>query len=370
MTHFIRDNTSLGDADLPNRMANPAANKKVVTRDWLRFVQAMYDIQEYLNSGAFDASVTITASDFNLVNNTSPDVGPELDWVGNRGRWFIGLDVANADTSRDFVLVGQRGTYSFSDGVTTSGSPTLTSASRGGFTSALVGASISGAGIPNGTTISAVGGTTSLTLSANATATASSIAVTITRNTSNDVVYVRHRGALSPTIGFGVTPPDGSARMQISGNDAEPTMGAVRVRKGPSQTANLITFHDSTPTDQLWVDNGFFLGSLAGVNVKADASAAGHVLTICNPAGTNQFSFDQPTGSGGVMRLRQTTNNVTIMDFGTDGSVRHLSPKYGFFSATPITKPVVTGSKLTGAAWASLLTALATLGLVTDSSSA
>jgi hypothetical protein len=44
-------------------------------------------------------------------------------------------------------------------------------------------------------------------------------------------------------------------------------------------------------------------------------------------------------------------------------------PDVGFFGATPIAKPTVTGSKASGAALASLLTTLATLGLIVDGTS-
>ena len=44
--------------------------------------------------------------------------------------------------------------------------------------------------------------------------------------------------------------------------------------------------------------------------------------------------------------------------------------KLGFFTATAVTKPIVTGSRAGNAALASLLTALATLGLITDSTTA
>ena len=43
-------------------------------------------------------------------------------------------------------------------------------------------------------------------------------------------------------------------------------------------------------------------------------------------------------------------------------------PKLGFYGVTPVTKPTVTGSRGGNAALASALTALANLGLITDSS--
>src|SRR5678815_1437626 len=103
-----------------------------------------------------------------VVNNTSPDVGPEINYTGYRAKWYSGIDVANSPTSRDFVMAGVR---------------------DGNFVAEQVGAGISGPGIPGGTTILAVGGLTNLTMSANATATGSGLRVTITRATSHDMAY-------------------------------------------------------------------------------------------------------------------------------------------------------------------------------------
>jgi hypothetical protein len=72
------------------------------------------------------------------------------------------------------------GGNAFTDGATTSGSATVTSATAA-FTQADVGRTISGAGIPAGATIVAVGSATSITMSANATATASGVTITIGR---------------------------------------------------------------------------------------------------------------------------------------------------------------------------------------------
>jgi hypothetical protein len=59
---------------------------------------------------------------------------------------------------------------------------------------------------------------------------------------------------------------------------------------------------------------------------------------------------------------------------GGDGSVRHLlngaNGTAGFYGATAVTKPVVSGSHGDGTAYASLLAALAALGLVTDNTTA
>ncbi|WP_369271653.1 hypothetical protein AB5J55_17905 [Streptomyces sp. R11] len=80
-------------------------------------------------------------------------------------------------------------------------------------------------------------------------------------------------------------------------------------------------------------------------------------------------------GSGSTARdtnwRRSAANEWT-----TDDSVivtlmlRHLGTTLGFYGAAATTKPVVTGSRGGNAALASLLTALANLGLVTDNTTA
>lgn len=272
---------------------------------------------------AAQLSFSGTVPDLNIVNNSSGSVGPELDWQGFSGRWFVGVDVANSPTSRDFVLTGLRQDYSFPDGATTSGSPTLTSASGGGFTSALVGASISGAGIPNGTTISAVGGTTSLTMSANATATATGVRVTIVTGSSQDLLYWAHRGARSPTCGIGVTPPDGTARLQVGASASEPAMGTVRIGVGASQTGKALTIHDSSPVDRLWVDKDFYLsGANASVSaaIAIQADATNHrPLALTDNDKASVYGFSYPGAN--ALRFSYFTGAKDIFQAGSDGSL-------------------------------------------------
>jgi hypothetical protein len=73
------------------------------------------------------------------------------------------------------LTVGGR---TLADGVTTNGSPIVTSAT-GAFTSADVGRVISGVGIPTGSFIFSLNSATSVNISQNATATGSSISITI-----------------------------------------------------------------------------------------------------------------------------------------------------------------------------------------------
>lgn len=87
---------------------------------------------------------------------------------------------------------------SFSDGATTSGSATLTS-STANFTSADLGRSVSGSGIPLSTTILAVNSATSVTLSSNATATATGVSITLGASHRIDLLPVNGSGPFSGT---------------------------------------------------------------------------------------------------------------------------------------------------------------------------
>jgi len=314
-----------------------------------------------------------------VVAATTPTVTPEQDYISTRADWLAGgIDTANAITARDFVALGLRGTYGFPDGVTVLGSQTLTSAAGGGFTAALVGAAISNAALPIGTTITAVASANSITVSAPATA-SGTFETTITRNTVTDLWYVKMRGALPSTFGFAITPPDGRYRSQFGAAPTEePAMGGVGVLVGPGQTGKAFAVYDSNPTDKIWIDKDFTMSGVGGITMKADTvtPAVGHVLTLSDAALSQQYSLDMPSGSGGVLRQRNTTNNKTHMTYGTDGSVviGAAGQNIGAYGATAVAKPSVTGSRGGNAALASLLAALGSgaggIGWITDNTTA
>lgn len=389
MTNFIRDNTALWTDKVE---VNPVAveNQEWGAADIALTKQALLDTQSYLRSGIFDASPTVTLLAVNatsvaaasvnatagtlgaldIVNNASASVVPTMDYLGFSGRWLAGMDSANNPTSRDYVPVALKADYSFNDGVTTSGSPTVTSASEGGFKTAMIGAALSGPGIPVGASVAAVGSATSLTMTANATATATGVRVTVTTGQTLDLEYWRHRGALSPTCGIGVTPPDGQARLQVSAQDDEPTMGTLRLRCGPSQTAKVLTLHDSAPIDRLWVDSTFWVSgnhaSGGALLVQADATNKRALVMSQDKATLYGFEFL----SASLIAFKCTSSGSASFNVNTNGGLQHTGATLGFFSQAPTTKPTVTGSRGGNAALASLLTALAALGLITDSTTA
>ena len=105
-----------------------------------------------------------------------------------------------------------------------------------------------------------------------------------------------------------------------------------------------------------------------------DLEATGVDLILSNWSGT-AFNGTQRS----YLRLSADAQNVQIagkVEFADAlyGSVKHTldgaTNRVGFFGASPSSKPAVTGSRGGNAALASLITALATLGLITDNTTA
>lgn len=247
---------------------------------------------------------------------------PELHYESYRGNWISGIDVANTPKSRDFVFIARQNRLVITDGVTTSGSPTVTSASEGGFHSSWVGAAATGAGIPTSTTILSVESTTSLTLSKNATATGTSVSITFDTSGVSDIGYVKHRGMQPVTVGIGVTPPDGTHRLQVTGSQNDLAMGGLRLLSQAGQTGKALTVADSGNTARLWVDADGVLGGAnatfgSAVAIRADATN-NRALVFRNNADSVSHTFYYSSTS---LRLRYLTGGVDVMNFPTDGSV-------------------------------------------------
>lgn len=93
---------------------------------------------------------------------------------------------------------------------------------------------------------------------------------------------------------------------------------------------------------------------------------AGNNVTAGN---VDAFEFTTAT-SGVALRLTQAGGMYTAGEIEVDGALNHDGTTIGFYGATPVTKPTVTGAKGGNAALASLLTALVNLGLITDTTTA
>lgn len=92
-------------------------------------------------------------------------------------------------------------------------------------------------------------------------------------------------------------------------------------------------------------------------------------LQLVIAAATNQFTTGTAAGDGVIKHL--TAGAQLWIGVGTDAQeIRIQDAKLGFFNTAPVARPTVTGSRGGNAAMASTLTALASLGLLIDNSTA
>lgn len=283
-----------------------------------------------VGSGAFTDDGTNASIDGSLIAyagltvdaSVSALVAPELDWHAYNGGWAIGIDVANTTAARDFVLAAQRGTFSCGDAVI-NGTTTITSAAECGFSAALIGKTITGTNIPGGTTISAVASANSATLSASATG-SGTIRATITSSDTADIIYLKHRGGLPPTVGFGYTPPPTSHRVSIAASDNENTMGNLLLRVGPSQTGNVINVNDSGGTALLTVTKNGYLqaGSGLGMVVAKPAAGTDYPFAMHNSTSTVGYGFKYDGAHGGTnsINFRALDGGVNVWEADTSGN--------------------------------------------------
>jgi len=151
---------------------------------------------------------------------------------------------------------------------------------------------------------------------------------------SKNITSTGTRIGLAPTV----APPGGGFRYDFT---AGASVAFVSV--GPS--SNLQVSHGASGVAASSIFNSG--GSLA---LQWDASAA-----------TVQGNVLIGTGTNNTVDRLQVSGNISLT-----GSLKHTGTAAGFYSATAIAKPTVTGSRSGGAALVSLLSALSSLGLITD----
>ncbi len=122
------------------------------------------------------------------------------------------------------------------------------------------------------------------------------------------------------------------------------------------------------------------IGSDANALEGVSMSAAANVVAKSDGANITASTIkdDGTTVSVGANKvtIAIASGNTTVAGTLTStgafvaSSTLAVAGNAGFYGTAPVAKQAVTGSKATGAAWASLLAALVALGLVTDSTSA
>lgn len=112
-------------------------------------------------------------------------------------------------------------------------------------------------------------------------------------------------------------------------------------------------------------------GTGGGVNFTAGYGNTGGAITFTGAGGTttagdivfSPTSNDDEDSGGHIIFQDCSLNSILEIDGLVDG----VSGGIGFFGAPPVMQQIVTGSKVSGAALISLLGAMATLGIIIDS---
>lgn len=169
--------------------------------------------------------------------------------------------------------------------------------------------------------------------------------------------------------------------------------GAPRFTPDTATGAKSVAFQNSGGLDRAWFDNN---GQLTGASLNGaaldlvgDTTNNRPLMFVPSLASglSNLYGWLFPTGGGGVLRFRSFTGGADIFQIGTDGtlffyqaptfqsavtlqSTLAITGNIGFYGHAVAAKPTITGSRAGNAALASLLTGLAGLGLITDSTTA
>jgi hypothetical protein len=232
------------------------------------------------------------------------------------------------DSDFSTKLISTPANRTFADATTTSGAATLTSVTAN-FTSADIGRPVAGTGIPAGAYISAVTNSTTATMSQNATASGTNVSVTIYKPQ------------------FHVTANSGVPLLAL----AFPSAGAVWL----PQNVAVGVGAPATPAATLDIRAA---GAADATLILRSVSQGGMKITSSGAAAT--VSID--TTNASAIRLGDVTATAV--------TVGRAAGNVSFYGATATAKLAVSGSRAGNAALASLLAALNTLGLITDSTTA
>ena len=226
-----------------------------------------------------------------------------------------------------------------------------------------------GAGFPDGVTTS---GSTTLT-SATANFTAGDVGATLTQTTS--------RGE-----GFGAIPSGATVATFVNSTTITMSLPSTQTAVG----VNMVIGTRVVPTSQRWM--GFY--NSANEQVISFAPAVSKFNSAVEMLGSTSTTADSQYINGGSQKFYSyNSTDYTVHEAKADAfsyKLRHYAaaakgaeaspvtsisatisggaPKIAFLGAAAVARPVVTGSRSDGTALASLLTALAALGLITNSS--
>ena len=119
------------------------------------------------------------------------------------------------------------------------------------------------------------------------------------------------------------------------------------------------------PADMIYADPGAVLPPCTSQHV-------GRFLLLRGTSGSDTLyvGFRLGVGSYAWALLMASGVDAVVNGLEINGTLDHDGSTVGFYNVTPVSKQAVTGSRGGNAALASLLTALSTIGLITNSSTA
>lgn len=219
-------------------------------------------------------------------------------------------------------------------------------------------------------------------------------------------INIANQGATGITTSYGLRIADqsgattsyaiyssGGASRLLAGTDVTP----LSIFASGAQTANLLDIRAfsgvilasfnasgalfaSQPASAGWQTVGTFQG---GGNLDASGTLIEFGPSTGSAGSGRLYAGRWLTGNRGMRLVARTSGNVekSYLHLNAEGDSFQLASSggvkvegnatgIGFFAATPVAKPAVTGSRGGNAAVAALLTALASLGLITDSTTA
>lgn len=180
---------------------------------------------------------------------------------------------------------------------------------------------------------------------------------------------------------FAVTAAD-DVSIQAQGDAALNSLGTGAVTLGTSN-GNIVANAQgdigliASGNCNVTADNLEVTGSLGVAGAEVDIDTSGVNGVNFNVIGGGDFAvtvtsggdINLQTGSGGSATF-QAADLVQINALALNGEIRLQSVELGFYSVTPVVRQTITGSRGGNAALASLLTALALVGLIIDSTTA
>jgi hypothetical protein len=186
--------------------------------------------------------------------------------------------------------------------------------------------------------------------------------------TNNDFVLYSHAGAANEMIirgdtgqvsfGPSVTHPTGTLQVGVSGGTATTPRIGIGVGVWGNQEG-LYIYQNQTGTKRAKINfnNTFQMGS--------DST---------NTGTQDYWMYNNATGRFPIRASDANNTDIVYMDYGSTvggtlkstGTFQHTGSTLGFYNATPMAKPTITGCQCDGTALASLITALKNMGLVND----